>query len=678
MNPIVEIEAEYCQDAEAALQKEWFVANSLGGYASSTLLCCNTRKYHGLLVYPSHPPLGRMMILSRIEERLILDGETYHLSPSFTSDGEDITGNVFLVNFKMDPFPLFTYAIGDWEIEKRIILRHEKNCVSIKYRVLYGNGKASLTLIPFLCFRGIHALQNPNPDLTPILRINDPRKIIFQFGPEGNEFCFIHNAREVSPEIPVEEEFEYPVEKERGYDSRESLFRICEFQYNLSGEESAYLTSGSGNGYDIDPSTIRPDEVHRHRVLWRKTVEIHPEKKDDPVLLNLMVAADVFIVRQDSEYNVMAGYPWHSIHSRDALISFPGLFLSSGRYEEARLFLLSMIRRYRDGLFPDHFLEDGGYPNYNTVDSSLWFINCVYEYFIHTKDAETIRTPFFDVVKDIIHNYVSGTHFNIRQEKNGMISSGEEGWQITWMNSSVEGKAVTPRIGKNVEINALWYHALRVAAYIADALDDEELYAAYEIHAEKARASFEETFWNEEGGYLFDTIGKESPDSSIRPNQIFAISLRFPVINNSEKAGKIFDCVTRHLLTPFGLRTLAPGHPDYKPRYRGDQSARDFACHQGTVWPWLTGAYIDALLNVKGCTEKTLGEARALLDPLIGHINDAGLGSISEIFDGDPPHAPRGAIAYAASVGEILRSYMKILDKKRRLAADTGVNTPIK
>lgn len=661
MNPIVEIDAEFCQDTREALKREWLLTNGLGGYASSTILgCCNTRKYHGLLVYSSLPPLGRNLILSRFEEILTLEGQTYHLSPCFKPGSGDISGAAPLVNFRMAPYPLFTFAAGDWEIEKRIILCHGKNIVSIKYKVLYGNGKAKLTLIPYICFRGIHDLQSSNPDVSPILQINDPTKISIKFEPHDIEFYFIHNASVISPFLPSMEEFEYPIEKERGHEYREHLFKICEFHFDLSRDDPSYILSGSGDVLDVDPSIIRPEEVHRHRSIWRKSVDLHPEKKDDPVLSNLFVAADSFIVKYKSEINVMAGYPWFSLWTRDALISFPGLFLVTGRYEEARGFLLSLLRGYRDGLFPNYFPEEGDPPLYNTVDASLWFINGVYEYYLHTKDKDTIRTPLFDVVKDIIQSYISGTHFNIHQDGDCLIWAGEEGLSITWMDARIGEKGVTPRIGKNVEINALWHHALHIAAFLADLMDDEQLYAAYEIHAEKVRASFEEKFWYEEGEYLFDTIGENGPDPSIRPNQIFAVSLESPIING-EKAEKILNHVTRHLLTPFGLRSLVPGHPDYKPRYKGDQTARDLACHQGTVLPWLMGAYIDALLNVRGGSSETIAEAGRLLDLLIGHLNEAGLGSISEVFDGDPPHTPGGAVACAKSVAEVLRAYVKVL-----------------
>lgn len=663
MNPIVEIDAEFCQEPREALKREWLLTNGLGGYASSTIFGCNTRKYHGLLVYPLRPPLGRRMILSRFEEILTLEGKTYRLSPCFKPEAGDFSGDGHLVNFRMAPFPLFTFAIDDWEIEKRIILSHGKNIVSVKYKVLYGNGKAKLTLIPFISFRGIHTVQTRNPDVSPLLQINDPHKIAFKFEHHDSNFYFIHNAREISPFLPDMEEFEYPVEKERGYEYREHLFKICGFHYDLSQDNPSYILCGAGDISDVDPSTIRSEEVHRHRSLWRKSMELHPEKKDDPVLSNLFAAADAFIVKQNSEIDVMAGYPWFSLWSRDALISFPGLFLITGRYEEARSFLLSFLRHYKDGLFPNFFPEKGESLLYNTVDASLWFINSVYEYYLHTKDKDTIRTPLFDVVKDIIHRYISGTHFNIHQEKDSLIWAGEKEWPVTWMDAIIGENAVTPRIGKNVEINALWYHALRIAAFLADLMDDEQMYAAYEMHAEKVRISFEEKFWYEEGGYLYDTIGANGPDSSIRPNQIFAISLAHQIIKG-EKAEKILDHVTRHLLTPYGLRTLAPGHPDYKPRYKGNQNARDLAYHQGTVWPWLMGAYIDGLLNVRGCAKETITGARRLLDPLIGHLNEAGLGSISELFDGDPPQTPCGAFAHATSVAEVLRVYVKILRRK--------------
>ncbi|HQH12239.1 MAG TPA: amylo-alpha-1,6-glucosidase, partial [Candidatus Sumerlaeota bacterium] len=344
---------------------------------------------------------------------------------------------------------------------------------------------------------------------------------------------------------------------------------------------------------------------------------------------------------------------------RDAMISFRGLFLESGRFEEARTLLLSFLSHYKDGLIPNTFPDGEAAPLYNTIDASLWFIHAVYEYYQATKDLDAIRTPFMEVIKDIIQHYIKGAPFGIGQDSDSLISGGEEGWQLTWMDAKVDGKVITPRIGKNVEINALWYHALRVAAIFSDLLDDEDAFAAYGLHAEKVKQSFEENFWFEDGGYLYDTLGSNGADPSIRPNQVFALSLPHPVINGS-KAESVLATLERFLLTPYGLRSLAPGHPDYKKRYQGNLFSRDMAYHQGTVWPWLIGAYIDALLHVKGANRTSAEEGMEIIQPLLQHLETACLGSVSEIFDAEPPHAPRGCFAQAWSVAELLRAYMKL------------------
>lgn len=660
MTPLIDIDAEICQYPVQALKREWLLTNGLGGYACSSILGCNTRKYHGLLVLPLKPPLKRMVILAKYDERLIWKDKEYNLSTNYHDGHLEPDGYKYLVNFRLDPYPVFVFSIGEWEIEKRIILSHERNTVVVHYKVLDGQGAIRLVVSPLVTFRSIHEVKSGETGLNPFYTVKEGNDVLYKAGEDSPDLFFKSNAEKVWDVPERTAEIEYPVERDRGYEYLDRLLRLCELTFDLSPGKSGHIIAGVGTGASAVPLFFEEEQARLLRAYSRKSLELSPSRAKDPVLLELIRAAEDFVVKKNSDVSIIAGYPWFAIWGRDSMISLPGLLLATGRFEESRNMLLSFLPCYKDGLIPNTFPEDGEDPLYNSVDASLWFIHAVYEYYRATKDLNTVRTPLFEVIKDIIHHYIGGAKFGIHQESDGLVSAGEKGVQLTWMDAIVDDAVVTPRMGKNVEINALWYHVLRIAALFSDLFDDEEAFAAYEIHSEKVRHSFETQFWNEEGQCLYDTIGTDGPDPSIRPNQIFAVSLPHPIITG-EKAQAVFDCVTRHLLTPYGLRSLAPGHPDYKPRYAGSQKMRDSAYHQGTVWPWLMGPYVDAMIHVKGPSRSLAKEGLKLLEPLFQHLQDAGLGTVSEIFDGEPPHAARGCIAQASSVAEILRVYLKLL-----------------
>ena len=661
MTPLIDIDAEICQYPVQALKREWLMTNGLGGFACSTILGCNTRKYHGLLISSFKPPLKRMVLVAKYDEKLIFRDKEYNFSTNYHDGHLEPDGYKYLVNFRLDPYPVFVFSIGEWEIEKHIILSQGTNTALVHYKVLEGQGNARLVVTPLVTSRSIHEVKGKETGLSVFYAVKEGHDVLYKPGEGFPELIFRTNAEKVS-DVPGERivELEYPEERNRGYEYEDHLLRLCELTFDLSRGKSGHILAGIGTEGSSVPLFFEEDQARLLRALTRKAVELSPSRTRNPVLLHLLKAADDFVVGKELGAAVIAGYPWFSVWSRDALISLPGLLLTTGRYEEARSLLLSFLSYYKDGLIPNSFPEDGGAPLYNSVDASLWFIHGVYEYYLATKDLNTVQTPLFEVIKDIIHHYIHGAPFGIHQEPDGLIRAGEEGVPLTWMDVRVGEQAVTSRMGKNVEINALWYHAIRIAAFFSDLFDDEQSYAAYEIHAEKIRQSFENQFWYEEGQYLYDTLGPNGPDSSIRPNQIFALSLPHPIITG-KKAQAVFDCVTGRLLTPYGLRSLAPGHPDYKPRYVGNQKTRDLACHQGTVWPWLMGPYMDAMIHVHGASRALAKEGLNLLEPLFQHLQEAGLGTISEIFDGEAPHAPKGCIAQAWSVAEILRVYVKLL-----------------
>ena len=673
MAALFDIDAEYCQDTNRALKLEWLASNGQGGFASSTVCGCNIRKYHGLLIAPLGGANQRRLFLAQYQEKVMAEGEEFPLYSAPAMGGSAPQANDFLVNFRLEPFPVFTYMCGECEIEKRLFMPHGKNAVVVRYRLLFGSDEVMILIKPVVTARSIHTVLSSDFNFSMQYHTPDDQHLVYEPSPDLPKLRVIHNAIQVSPEEARPVTWEYPIEAGRGYEATDQLLELGEMEFHLTMQNPAYLIATTEQEDPDHPLKLEREELRRHNVMVKKSVELHPLEKQEDAMIRLVNAADSFIVSRNNAPGVIAGYPWFSEWGRDTMISFPGLFLVTRRFEEARALLLSHLRHYREGLFPNTFSEDGSKPFYNTVDTSLWFIHAVYAYYLASGDKETIRTPLFDVVKDIIKHYINGTRFGIHQDNDGLILSGEEGWQLTWMDVKVNGEVVTPRIGKNVEICALWYHALRIASFLSDLLDDEEAYAAYGLHAEKVQKSFEEKFWFEQGRYLYDTLGPGGPDASIRPNQIFALSLPYPILTG-EKAGAVLQCIDRFLLTPFGLRSLAPGHPDYRPRYGGDLRSRDFAYHQGTVWPWLMGPYIDALLNVKGKTRLTAIEGLQLLDPFWEHLGDAGVGSISELFDGDPPHSPGGCFAQAWSVAELLRVYVKLLQLAQPRKVDNAIN----
>ncbi len=666
MSSLINIDAEICQNPREALKREWLLSNGLGGFASSTIMGCNTRKYHGLLIASLTPPTNRFLVLSNYDETVTLEGMKFHLSTNRRPGGFDAAtatfqpeGYKFIVNFRLDPFPITTYALIDWEIEKRIFIPYGKNAVVVRYRVIQGRGEASLVLAPLVTYRDIHNVSVGH-NLAYPPHITGDNRVVFAPYPDRPSLTFFHNGESIVPINPSVEQLEYPIERERGYDSIDSIVRLCEFKFPLSKEKPAFAIASTAADEAGDAILLEREALRRHRTFVKKAANLHPKKVEIPTLVTLVSAADSFIVKRGGGVSVIAGYPWFTDWGRDTMISLPGIFLLRGRCEQARNLLLAFLQYYKNGLIPNTFPEKGAEPIYNTVDASLWFIHAAYEYYLATKDINTVSTPLFEAVRDIIQHYVSGAHFGIHQDSDGLIYSGEAGWQITWMDVKVGDKVITPRIGKNVEINALWYHALKITAFFADILDDEEAFAAYELHAQKVKKSFVEKFWWADGNCLYDTLGADAPDASIRPNQIFAVSLPHPVLTG-EKAKAVFECVTKHLLTPYGLRSLAPGHPEYKSQCAGDLVSRDSAYHQGTVWAWLIGPYIDALVNVKGKAPAVRKEGLRIIEPLLKHLEEAGLGTVSEIFDGDAPHTPRGCYAQAWSVAELLRAYVKLL-----------------
>jgi len=645
----IRIEKTICRNLEQAPRKEWLETNGIGGFAASTVIGMNTRRYHGVLVPATHPPLGRFVAISSLQETVRLEGVSVELGCNRYAGAVHPQGYRYLDHFRLDPYPVFTYRVGDLELEKQVFMVHGENATA----VLYGPVSHPLTLAvrPLLAYRDYHQLTHHNPHITGAPDIRDG---IVRFDPYADmpPLFIAHNADEFSADGIWYYHFEYAVEIHRGLDCHEDLFSPGTFRFRLEAGESARLI------LSMQPKVIDEIEAMRESEIARRRT-VASSVPHDLFTESLAQAADAFVVkRRDGLSTVIAGYPWFSDWGRDTMISLPGLTLVTGRFAEARDILEAFARSCDLGMIPNRFPDYGEQADYNSVDATLWYVHAVDRYLAYTGDRDFVREHLWKVLLDILHWYRRGARYGIHMDDDGLICAGEQGVQLTWMDAKVGDWVVTPRIGKPVEINALWYNALCVMKSLAETFDDPERAAAYGDLALRARRSFSRAFWNADTGCLYDCIDGDYRDPAVRPNQIFALSLPYRMLPEDLER-RILDTVERDLLTPLGLRSLAPTNPAYVGRYGGDQTARDGAYHQGTVWGWLIGPFVTAWVRLHGATPEVRQEAMKFLEPFQRHLHDAGLGQISEIFDGDPPHGPRGCFAQAWSVAEVLRAYVE-------------------
>jgi glycogen debranching enzyme len=604
---LLRIEAEICRDPNAALSREWLETNGLGGFASSTVAGLNTRRYHGLLVAALRPPVGRFVLLSKLEETLVVGGRRFELSANRYPGVIHPQGYLYLKEFRLDPCPVFVYQAAGIELEKRVYMVNGENTTVIEYA---ATAECALEVRPLIAFRDFHSTTHWNNALDGHVSVEPGLAKVAPY-PGLPALFLAHNAGRIDTAGAWYYNFEYDRERERGLDYREDLFNPLCAVFHLDGRRLARIVA-STERHAADDAALRPARAG---------------------------AADRFLVRRGSHASVIAGYHWFADWGRDTMIALPGLALASGRREAARDILKGFAQYVDQGMLPNRFPEAGETPEYNTVDATLWYFEAVR---VLAPDAIESLYP---VLAGIIDWHIRGTRYGIRRDSDGLIACGE---QLTWMDARVGGRAVTPRKGKPVEIQALWYNALRVMEQFGGA-------GRYADLADQARSSFNRLFWNDEAGCLYDVVDGGERDASIRPNQVIAVSLPYTMLPAARARG-VVEAVRRDLLTPYGLRTLAPGDPRYRPRYEGDVASRDSAYHQGTVWPWLMGPFLTAYLKVNGYSAEARRQAAAWLEPLQRHLGEAGLGQVSEIFDGDPPHRPRGCIAQAWSVGELARA----------------------
>jgi predicted glycogen debranching enzyme len=668
------------------LSREWLVTNGLGGYASGTVAGAPTRRFHGLLIAALPGPLGRVCMLNHLAERMRLpDHRTAHLG------GLDDSEVGCLDEFRLEEgLPVWRYRVGGLRVEKRLLLPHAQNTVHITYRLLEGDGSVRLKLRPSIHFRP-HEGRVDSPLGPPyVLTAVEDRFELSHPGPaqlpplrmvlHGQSNAFTVDGRALRS-------VQYRIEEGLGYDAAGDLWSPGEFRLDLGPGQEGTLIASTESWETIralSPEAAREAERERRQHLLQQAA---PAARTGPAG-QLVLAADQFIVTPagrveeaararaagDEVRTVIAGYHWFTDWGRDTMIGLEGLTLTTGRQAEAGYVLRTFAHSVRDGLVPNLFPEGQKEGRYNTADATLWFFHALDRYLDYTADRDTLRL-LLPRLLDIVEHHLAGTRFGIGVDpQDGLLRQGAEGQQLTWMDAKVGDRVVTPRRGKAVEINALWYNALRLlerwareepAATVSSnhgagaglLPGGAAAAAALAHHAERAGESFNRRFWNPAAGCLFDVVdGEQGDDAACRPNQLFAVSLPHPVLAPQYWA-PVVEVVRDKLLTPVGLRTLAPDHPDYQARYDGDLRARDAAYHQGTVWAWLIGPFLDAWLKVH--PEDFAGAAR-FLDGFRAHLGEACLGTVSEIFDAEAPWAPRGCVAQAWSVAEVLRCWVKL------------------
>ncbi len=663
---------------EEGLNKEWLITNGIGGYASSTIIGINTRKYHGLLIAPLTPPARRFLILSKLDEALEIEGKEYNfysnICQNYISKGFE-----YQEKFEKVEIPIFSYKIEDILIEKSICMEYGKNTVGVLYKIKNGNKDATLKLTPVINYRDFHTMNTDhNFKLRQDINKNKIKMVI-----DENSWTPIYMKTSEGTyqnyENNIFSHMFYIEEEKRGFYPEENHIVPGTFQIKINKNEEkkiSFICSLEDNIDEIDVEDLIQNEKNRldkvfkesGQILEDRNLEKKEELKKQEIMKLFSIAIDNFIVYRPSFglHTIIAGYPWFLDWGRDTLIAFEGLCLKTKKYEIAKEILLTMIRDIKYGLVPNGYSGFDNRPLYNSVDSSLLLFEQIQKYLEYTNDEKFIKEKLYNKLENIINNYVQGIDLdnnNIYLDKDYLISSGTKDTQNTWMDAKYAGIAVTPRNGKAVEINSLWYNALKIMEELTKKFGKKLEAKKYKELADKCKKSFVAKFYNKRRKCLFDVLG----DNKIRPNQLFALSLSYPIINPaSEEAKEIIETVEKKLLNKYGLKTLAKGEENYVEVYEGDGFRRDFSYHQGITWPWLLGLYYNSLKNIERVqkTKKAKNEMQEKIEKFKQNIyktfekeitQTGCIGSISELYDSKRPFLPKGAIAQAWSVAEIYR-----------------------
>ena len=644
-------------DFDAAISREWLETNGIGGWAGSTITNAHSRRYHGLLVAATRPPVGRVVLLSKLDENVVHNDARIELGTNVYPGSVHPQGYRYLRDFSREFFPRFTYEANGMVIQKTVAAIHGENTTVIVYQVIDAPENFSLELRPFVAGRDYHSLTQANGSIRRESHFSDN---LWAYQPYDQ----LPTLYMLAPGTAFEADpnwyynYEYQAEKQRGQDFQEDLFTPGVFTASLKRGDQLGIIVSLDNPIGRDAEELLRKERKRRKNLF-STLPV-----SDELTQALALAADQFVVRRGDELKtIIAGYHWFTDWGRDTMIALPGLTLVTGRYEDARKILQAFAENIDQGMLPNRFPDAGETPEYNTVDATLWFFVAAYKYYLYTQDQSFLEEILLPAMAEILDWHQRGTRYGIRMESDGLLAAGEPGVQLTWMDAKIGDWVVTPRSGKAVEINALWYNAVVIYEQLLITIGRKEEAELFQALAEKIAKRFVEVFWNPEGGYLFDVVDDERRDGAIRPNQILALSLPFALLEGT-RARQVLETVEEHLLTPLGLRSLSPQDPAFKAVYQGDAYQRDAAYHQGTVWAWLLGPYLTALVMVRGRTGRKQG--LKLVQAVQDHLSEAGIGQVSEIFDGDAPHTSRGCIAQAWSVAEILRAYVEDLQDEKR------------
>ncbi|MGB8643619.1 MAG: amylo-alpha-1,6-glucosidase [Anaerolineae bacterium] len=662
---MIDIPREVCRDASAAMTYEWLVTNGVGSYASSAITGARTRRYHGLLVGALEPPLGRTLLLAKLDEEVDVNGQTYRLGVNEYQRGViEPSGNLFLQRAEVNgAFPVLYFQAANFKLAKTVWMEYGWDTTYIRYTLDPESPAINLTLLPFCSYRDFH--ETTKGDSLWTMGIEPvARGIRVTARPGARPFRILGLPSVAFTPLGLWYwHFQLRAEDERGLDHSEDLYLPGLLRARLEPGESLTVVAtleGDAN-LDVDAEGAWQRALGRQRDL--------ESRAPDDFARQLYIAADQFLVGRPATQipaptpedpahtrpasTVLAGYHWFGDWGRDTMIALEGLTLTTGRYEVAHDILLTFSQFVSQGMLPNRFPDSGQAPEYNTVDATLWYFHAIDRYVTCSHDRDLLR-QLYPILQDMINWHVKGTRYNIHMDlADGLVYAGEPGVQLTWMDAKVEDRVVTPRTGKPVEINALWYNALRLMQQWSKELDQPD--PLYERLANQVAGSFDR-FWFREGGYLYDVIdGPNGNETAMRPNQIFAMSLPHSAVPLPQ-ARSALELITRELLTPYGLRSLTPRNVNYRGKFTGGRAARDSAYHNGTVWAWLIGPYIDAHRRVYP-DDPDRGRFLAAFQP---HLSVAGLGTISECFEGDAPHRPVACIAQAWSVAEVLRAYCAI------------------
>ncbi|WP_455377224.1 amylo-alpha-1,6-glucosidase [Petrachloros mirabilis] len=650
----MKIGSEECQDLDRASTLEWLETNGRGGFASGTVAGANTRRYHALLLIARKPPSDRFVLLNHLEEWVDIDAQAIPLSTNFYPGAVHPEGYKVCAGFSTEPWPTWTFDCAGVVIQRELLCVKDRDLVVLRWGILSStNSSVTLSVRPMLSGRDYHSTHHENLGLESTHSGGD-RVVMWQ--PYHNlPIIRAFHTGGYRHEPHWFRQVQFPLEQQRGLDATEDWWSPGEFTCQLTSDESFELAFSSEPINQADIDILVPAERKRRGHLSDSA------PAGDPLAHQLWRAAECYISERGTEQTVIAGYPWFLDWGRDTFISLPGLCLVTKRFDVAWQVIESFSAYVSEGMIPNRFPDAGEQPEYNTIDASLWFVHAVDRYLGYSDDGQRVGKVAWSAVKNVINGYRNGTRYGIGIDQDGLITGGVPGVQLTWMDAKVGDWVVTPRHGKPVEIQALWIRALEVGAALGMQFGEPTFATQCRSDRERAMTSFRQRFWYEAGGYLYDVIdGPEGNDPSLRPNQLYAISLVEDLIP-SYQARSILNVVETQLLTPVGLRTLSPQDSRYRPRYEGGVLERDGAYHQGTVWPFLLGPFVTAWIKTFGKTNATKKKARAFLSGLETHLGEAGLGQVSEIFDGVAPHTPRGCFAQAWSVAEPLRALIEDL-----------------